>query len=142
MIESLHNHLLKELEYCNKKETTYIVLAVVLSTIEFLVNMIVAENSFNYDGSLEKNRLLLFIISLAITIVINILFIIVIFTNSKSRNRINTSISAMYHDKGLEKYTNNSPLLSSKFNILPIIIIMALSFMAVLVPLFDILLFK
>ncbi len=77
MIECLHNHLVTELENCNKKETTYTILATVLFIPELLISIIIASD---FAGHAYNNLdLVLFIISIATSVVVNALLIIGIY---------------------------------------------------------------
>jgi hypothetical protein len=133
MIESLINHLVNELENSNKKETTYIVLAVVLFIPELIFNSILATD---YAGHQYNNLdLALLIISFAASISINVLLIIGIYINDKTRKNINASLSAVYSDNNLDKYIKDSPNGIRKWsNVLPMIIIIVLSVVVILIP--------
>ena len=58
--------------------------------------------------------------------------------NDKSRKNINASLSVIYSDNNLEKYTKGFPNSIRKLsNVLPMIIIIVLSVLVILIPVVD-----
>ena len=131
MIERLQNHLVNELQNCNKKESTYVILSVVLFILEFIILLIVSETM----PSSDQYETFLFVTTIVVSFVINAILILVIYLNDKTRNRINNSLFAIYHDNELDKYFTEIPnFLSRKSSLLPMIIVITLTVAILLVP--------
>ena len=143
MIECLHNYLLKELENCHRKETIYLILAVVFFLIEWIMNIYLSNDIFSYNThTLNINRFIIFAFSAVMTIIFNGILVIALCGSYKTRKKIKTSLSALYSDNGLDKYMNNVPIHASKLNPLPILLIVALTIFVIAEPLLSVFLQK
>ena len=139
MIENLHSFLLKELENCNKNEITYVILGVVLFSIEIFVNLILASSAASYTLP-HNSEFTFFIIAIACSILINTILILLVISNDKSRKTIYSNLSELYSNDNLDKYTSSIHLnIRKKRSILPIILLIALSIIAILIPILDLL---
>jgi len=137
MVDYKHVYLIKELENCNKKETTYIIISIILSFLELILNLVFARNPEDFSRySANKIELYIFFASMAFTFIINTILLIILHNNNTNRNNVRIRLSSF--DTDSENNVLNSPVLTEKQNIWPILLILALTIFVTLLPILSV----
>ncbi len=105
ILESLHNHIVKELEQNTKTDTIFILSAIVLNLITLAIN----------SGMVEKSRtnpstLVVMFVFVVLIIVVNIVVIFGLTKGRQSRNKLTAGLIDMYRDQNVSKYYDGSLL--------------------------------
>ncbi len=135
MIEGIHNHLLKELEDCNRKEIALIILAGLLFLPELMGNSFIASN---YEMNRYGFNHLLFLAAISLTILISLFLAFLIYHNYVERKKAISNLSTFYNENQVENYIKSVASSRSMVGtILYILLVLILGTVAFLIPLLE-----
>lgn len=99
MLESLHNHITKELEQNTKTDTIFILSAIILNMITLAINSGMVEKSRT-----ETSSLVVMFVFVVLIIVVNIVVIFGLTKGRQTRSKLVIGLLEMYRDQNVLKY--------------------------------------
>jgi len=130
MLDSLHNHITKELEQNTKTDTIFILAAIILNLVTLAVN-----SGFVEKSRTETSSLVAMFAFVALIIVVNLVVIFGLYKGKETRNKLVKGLIGMYRDQKVDKYYDDSLLLNynSRYNLF-IMLVVCTGVIAVIVP--------
>jgi hypothetical protein len=130
MIEYVHNHITKELEQNTKTDTIFILTAIALNLITLAVNSGLVEKSRT-----ESSTLVVMFLFVVLIVLVNIVVIIGLLKGRQTRQKLVTGLLAMYRDKDVSKYYDESLLgnYNVRYNLF-IMVVVCTGVIAAIVP--------
>jgi hypothetical protein len=105
MIEHVHTHITKELEQNTKTDIIFILTSILLNLITLAVNAGLVEKSRT-----ESSTLAVMFLFVALIVLVNIVVIIGLLKGRQTRMKLVKGLLAMYRDKDVAKYYDESLL--------------------------------
>jgi hypothetical protein len=130
MIEFVHNHITKELEQNTKTDTIFILTSILLNMITLAVNSGLVEKSRTEGSTLAVMFIFVFLI-----VIVNVVVIIGLLKGRQTRMKLVTGLLAMYRDKEVSKYYDDSLLgnYNVRYNLF-IMVVVCTGIIATIVP--------
>ena len=130
MIEHVHNHITSELQQNTKTDIIFILTAIILNLITLAINSGMVEKSRT-----ENSTLMVMFVFVFLIIIVNIVVIIGLLKGRQTRMKLVRGLIAMYKDKDVAKYYDESLL--SNYNVrynLFILVVVCTGVIATIVP--------
>jgi len=128
MIESVHKHIIEELQQNTRTDTIFIVASILLNLLTLAVNSSIGQGK-------SASRTPLMLIFVALTVVVNLVVIIGLLKGKQTRSKLLSGVIKMYKDQGVDGYYDASLLsnYSTRYNLF-ILVVVFLGLIAIVVP--------
>ena len=128
MIESVHKHIIEELQQNTRTDTIFIITSIFLNLLTLAVNSSVGQGK-------SASRTTIMLIFVLLTIVVNLVVIIGILKGKQTRSKLLSGLIKMYKDQGVDGYYDASLLsnYSTRYNLF-ILVVVFLGLIAIVVP--------
>jgi uncharacterized membrane protein len=130
MIEFVHNHITSELQQNTKTDTIFILTSIILNLITLAINAGMVEQSRTSGSTLT-----VMFVFVVLIVIVNIVVVIGLLKGRQTRMKLTEGLLAMYRDKDVAKYYDESLL--SNYNIrynLFIMVVVCTGVIATVVP--------
>ena len=105
MIESVHKHIISELQQNTRTDIIFILTAIFLNLLSLGINSATAEASRD-----EVNLFIVMFIFVSLVIVVNIIVIFGLLKGKQTRSKLINGLLKMYKDQNVEGYYDSSLL--------------------------------
>jgi hypothetical protein len=130
MIEHVHTHITSELQQNTKTDIIFILTSIALNLITLAVN-----SGFVEQSRTDKSSLAVMFVFVILIVLVNIVVIIGLVKGRQTRNKLIKGLMAMYRDKDVAKYYDETLL--SNYNVrynLFIMVVVCTGVIATIVP--------